>query len=187
MPATPVIDIGLVNNMPDAALDATERQFRALLSAAAGDLDVRMTVYSLPEVPRTDFGRRQVRPYSNIEDLWGRRPRRLIVTGTEPQADDLTDEPCWESLTRLLEWAGGPHIPPSSRVSRRMPAFCTWTASRAVRSATSNSACSSAFRACDIRAHRGGSRHATDAALALERSSRGSAARLRLSRPDAVR
>ena len=32
--ATPThLDIGLLNNMPDPALDATERQFRALLSA----------------------------------------------------------------------------------------------------------------------------------------------------------
>jgi len=37
MPATPVLDIGLVNNMPDAALDATQRQFRALLRAAADE------------------------------------------------------------------------------------------------------------------------------------------------------
>jgi len=30
------IDIGLVNNMPDAALEKTERQFIGLLNAAAG-------------------------------------------------------------------------------------------------------------------------------------------------------
>ena len=54
------VDIGLVNNMPDAALDATERQFRALLNAAADGLRLRLTLYTLPEVPRTDFGRRQV-------------------------------------------------------------------------------------------------------------------------------
>jgi homoserine O-succinyltransferase/O-acetyltransferase len=51
------VDIGLVNNMPDAALDATERQFRALLEAAAAGIDVRLTLYTLPEVPRTEFGR----------------------------------------------------------------------------------------------------------------------------------
>ena len=105
MPAPPVIDIGLVNNMPDAALDATERQFRALLSASAGDRDIRLTLYSLPEVPRTDFGRRQVSRYASLDDLWDRRHDGLIVTGTEPQADALTDEPYWGSLTRLLEWA----------------------------------------------------------------------------------
>ncbi len=107
MPGTGVVDIALVNNMPDAALDATERQFRALLSAAGAELDVRLTLYALPEVPRTEFGRRQVGKYAPMDDLWGRRYDGLIVTGTEPQAADLKDEPYWESLTRLLEWAEG--------------------------------------------------------------------------------
>jgi homoserine O-succinyltransferase/O-acetyltransferase len=99
------IDIGLVNNMPDAALDATERQFRALLGAAAKDIAVRVTLYSLPEVPRTEFGRRQVSRYSHLDELWSRRHDGLIVTGTEPVAADLEDEPFWGSLTRVLEWA----------------------------------------------------------------------------------
>jgi homoserine O-succinyltransferase len=99
------VEVALVNNMPDAALDATERQFRALLSSAAGDLDVRLTLYSLPEVRRTEFGRSRVARYANIDDLWPRRYDGLIVTGTEPHAADLTDEPYWGSLTRLLRWA----------------------------------------------------------------------------------
>jgi homoserine O-succinyltransferase len=99
------IDVGLINNMPDAALDATERQFRALLTAAADRLSVRLTLYTLPEVPRTDFGRQQVRKYSRLDELWHRRHDGLIVTGTEPHAADLEDEPFWGSLTRVLEWA----------------------------------------------------------------------------------
>src|SRR5207302_6147427 len=73
------LDIGLINNMPDAALDATERQFRALLSAAAGDIAVRLTLYSLPEVPRTDFGTRQVSRYSNFDTLWNSHHDGLTV------------------------------------------------------------------------------------------------------------
>src|SRR6266849_2928596 len=101
------IDIGLINNMPDAALDATVRQFRALLGAAADDIVVRLTLYTLPEVPRTDFGRQQVSGYSDISDLWDSHLDGLIVTGTEPRAADLKDEPYWNSLTRVLEWAEG--------------------------------------------------------------------------------
>jgi homoserine O-succinyltransferase/O-acetyltransferase len=99
------IDIGLVNNMPDAALNATERQFLALLRAAAGDIPVHLTLYTLPEVPRTDFGREQVSRYSAFRDLWKSHHDGLIVTGTEPRAADLKDEPYWESLTSVLEWA----------------------------------------------------------------------------------
>jgi homoserine O-succinyltransferase len=99
------IDIGLINNMPDAALDATVRQFRALLGAAADDMVVRLILYTLPEVPRTDFGRRQVSGYSDLRDLWDSHLDGLIVTGAEPRAADLEDEPYWDSLTRVLEWA----------------------------------------------------------------------------------
>ena len=100
------IDIGLVNNMPDAALKATERQFLTLLDAAADGMVVRLTFYALPDVPRTDAGRRHVRgAYSGVDDLWDSHLDGLIVTGTEPKAPNLKDEPYWESLIRVLEWA----------------------------------------------------------------------------------
>jgi homoserine O-succinyltransferase/O-acetyltransferase len=105
-PAVSCLTIGLVNNMPDAALQATERQFVALLGAAAGDLVVRLTPYALPEVPRTDWGLQYVRRfYAAIDELWDTRVDGLIVTGTEPRSADLREEPYWASLTRLLEWA----------------------------------------------------------------------------------
>ena len=99
------VDIALVNNMPDAALDATERQFRGLLDAAADGLPVRLTLYTLPEVPRTDFGRKVVSRYASLDDLWSRHHDGVIVTGTEPLAAELDDEPFWGSLTRVLDWA----------------------------------------------------------------------------------
>ena len=100
------ITIGLVNNMPDAALQATERQFVTLLGAAAGDIVVRLRPYALPDVPRTDFGLQYVhRFYAPIDELWDSRLEGLIVTGTEPRSPDLKAEPYWGSLTRVLEWA----------------------------------------------------------------------------------
>src|SRR2546425_962795 len=98
------IDIGLINNMPDAALEATERQFLALLDAAADGIVVRLTPYALADVPRTDVGRRHVSSfYSEIGDLWDSHLDGLIVTGTEPRASNLKDEPYWRSLTRVLD------------------------------------------------------------------------------------
>ena len=99
------IDIGLINNMPDAALKATEHQFRALLRTAADGIVVRLTFYALPDVPRTDFGRGYVSSYSSIDELWDSHLDGLIVTGTEPRAQNLMDEPYWGSLTKVFDWA----------------------------------------------------------------------------------
>jgi homoserine O-succinyltransferase len=102
---TQCLDIGLVNNMPDSALAGTERQFRSLLEAASGSILVCLTFYAMPDVPRSDAGRRYVSSYCALDDLWDRPLDGLIITGTEPRAADLTEEPYWTSLTQLLHWA----------------------------------------------------------------------------------
>ena len=100
------IHVGLINNMPDGALEATERQFLKLLESAAGTVDVRLSLYALPEVPRTEVGRRRIsRHYSNIENLWDSELDGLIVTGTEPKTSSLKEEPYWDSLTSVIDWA----------------------------------------------------------------------------------
>ncbi|HYR41785.1 MAG TPA: homoserine O-succinyltransferase [Terriglobia bacterium] len=99
------LDIGLVNNMPDSALQATERQFLALLEAAAEGMMVRLTPYALPEVPRADAGRCHINSYFSINDLWNRALDGLIVTGMEPCAVNLIEEPYWPTFTRLMDWA----------------------------------------------------------------------------------
>jgi homoserine O-succinyltransferase len=92
--------------MPDSALEGTEGQFSGLLNAAAGDIQVRLTYYSLPGILRTKKGREYVSGrYCSIGDLWGRHPDALIITGTEPRATDLRDEPFWSALGEVLDWA----------------------------------------------------------------------------------
>jgi homoserine O-succinyltransferase len=99
------LEIGLVNNVPDAALASTERQFLQLLQAAAGDLVVRVRLFALADMPRGAAGREHLRHHADIDDLRNSRLDGLIVTGTEPQAASLTEEPYWESLTGVVEWA----------------------------------------------------------------------------------
>lgn len=100
------LHIGLINNMPDGALKATERQFLTLLDSAANGALVHVSLYALLDVPRGEFGRRHIlRHYCGIRDLWNSCLDGLIVTGTEPKAPDLTDEPYWGSLTQALDWA----------------------------------------------------------------------------------
>jgi homoserine O-succinyltransferase len=100
------ISIGLVNNMPDAALRSTERQFRELLLRAAGTRAVSLRVFSMPGVQRSDAGRRHVSEHhEDMEKLWDAGLDGLIVTGTEPRAADLIHEPYWPFLARLIDWA----------------------------------------------------------------------------------
>jgi homoserine O-succinyltransferase len=98
------ITIGLVNNMPDEAVEATERQFVSLLDSASQGMQVRLSFYMLPGVPRKDTGNSRNR-YSNIEDLWNGHLDGLIVTGREPLSPNLMDEPYWDSFSRLVDWA----------------------------------------------------------------------------------
>jgi homoserine O-succinyltransferase len=101
-----VLDIGLVNNMPDAALRSTERQFRTLLAGAAQGLPFRLMLYSLPDRQRTDGGWAHIhKHYEDVSKLWGRKLDGLIVTGAEPSTWSLEDEPYWRTLVRLADWA----------------------------------------------------------------------------------
>jgi homoserine O-succinyltransferase/O-acetyltransferase len=100
------IEIGLVNNMPEAALEATEQQFLELLGAAAGDSWIHLRFFSLPDVPRSERGRTYLsQSYHDAADIRHAELDGLIVTGTEPKAADLADEPYWPAFTQLVDWA----------------------------------------------------------------------------------
>jgi homoserine O-succinyltransferase len=100
------LDIGLINNMPDAALEQTERQFIGLMTAAAGERRIRVKLFCLPEVVRAGAARERVElRYAPLDELWEGRLDGLIVTGTEPRAPDLRDEPYWRTLAKLIDWA----------------------------------------------------------------------------------
>jgi homoserine O-succinyltransferase/O-acetyltransferase len=100
------IKIGLVNNMSDEALRATERQFISLLESASDKTPIHLSFYTLPGVPRGEFAAGYINGrYSNIEELWDGHLDGLIVTGREPKAANLADEPYWDSFVRLLAWA----------------------------------------------------------------------------------
>jgi homoserine O-succinyltransferase len=92
--------------MPDAALEATERQFLSLLNAASDGMQIRLSRYMMPDVPRQEAARRYLNTfYNSVEDLWDLHLDGLIVTGREPLTPNLMDEPYWKSFTRVVEWA----------------------------------------------------------------------------------
>jgi homoserine O-succinyltransferase len=101
-----VLTIGLINNMPDAALQATERQFIRLLKAAAGANLVDLHCFSLPSVSRSETAKSRIEKlYTGIEHLDRLPIDGLIVTGAEPRAADLKQEPFWQELTEIIDWA----------------------------------------------------------------------------------
>jgi homoserine O-succinyltransferase len=100
------VHVGLVNNMPDAAMRATELQFARLLKDAAGSLDVRLRLFSLGSIERGEQARSRMDGfYDDAGFLQAANIDALIVTGAQPATDDLRDEPYWPELAHLIDWA----------------------------------------------------------------------------------
>ena len=100
------VHVGLVNNMPDAAMRATEIQFARLLKEAAGALDVRLKLFSLRSIPRGEQARsRMAGFYDDAAFLQAANVDALIITGAQSDAVDLRDEPYWAELAQLIDWA----------------------------------------------------------------------------------
>jgi homoserine O-succinyltransferase len=114
--ARPVADrgplhVGLVNNMPDGALRTTELEFAKLLKDASGAvganaMDVRLHLFSLPDIPRGEVTRSRMEGfYEDAALLPAAGLDALIITDAEPRTGNLRDEPYWRALTYLIDWA----------------------------------------------------------------------------------
>jgi homoserine O-succinyltransferase len=100
------VTVGLINNMPDAALESTERQFVDLLRAASSKTIVRLLLFSMPEIPRAETVRQELAGrYRGLAELWDGHVDGLIVTGTEPRMRNLKHEPYWPTLAQVVDWA----------------------------------------------------------------------------------
>ena len=101
------LTIALVNNMPDTALKATERQFMRLVQGAAGKQRVRFHYFALPSVARSQAGQgpyrqglhrdRRARPPA---DRRADRHRRRA-----DRADACPRNRYWREFTELVDWA----------------------------------------------------------------------------------
>jgi homoserine O-succinyltransferase len=101
-----VVHVGLVNNMPDAAIRATELQFARLLRDASTTVDIRLHLFSFPEIARSETMRSRMEGfYGDASTIPQAQIDALIITGAEPRMADLREEPYWESFTRLTDWA----------------------------------------------------------------------------------
>ncbi len=101
-----MLHLGLVNNMPDAALASAERQFTDILDAATPDIDINLSFFCLPDIPRSELGKAHLarRGYGPVMDLGDEDLDALIVTGTEPKQQCLRNEAYWPALAELFDW-----------------------------------------------------------------------------------
>jgi homoserine O-succinyltransferase/O-acetyltransferase len=101
----------LVNNMPDAAFGATERQFMGLLEAGSGRETVVVTRHTMVGVPRGERIRARIAAeYRPLDDITSDPPDLLVVTGANPIESRIEDEPYWSDLHGLLKW-GSENVP----------------------------------------------------------------------------
>jgi homoserine O-succinyltransferase len=101
----------LVNNMPDAAFGATERQFVGLLDAGSGCETVALTRHTMAGVPRGERIRARIAAeYRPLDDITSDPPDLLVVTGANPIESRIEDEPYWSDLHGLLKW-GSENVP----------------------------------------------------------------------------
>lgn len=104
----PELHVGLLNLMPDAALEATERQFIRLVAAYGDRADLYVHLIAVAVEHRDEPARSYVeRHYQDFPSIVERGLDALIVTGANPKSPDLSTEVFWGPLTEVLEWAQG--------------------------------------------------------------------------------
>jgi homoserine O-succinyltransferase len=108
----PRLKIGLLNNMPDAAMAATERQFSGLLQVATEGTPVTLALFGLSSMARGEAAQAHMRGrYQAAEAIANAGLDGLIVTGCEPRALELDHEPYWPALTRVVDWTQKSGVP----------------------------------------------------------------------------
>jgi len=98
--------IGLLNMMPDAALAATERQFFRMVGESNPIIQIYMHVFTLPILPRSEKAQAYIdQHYESFESLQEQGLDALIITGANVTEENLADEPFWQPLIEVVEWA----------------------------------------------------------------------------------
>lgn len=100
------LHIGLLNMMPDKALEATERQFFRLVGESNPIAQFYMHPFTLDELPRGEKARAHIDAYyDSFAALQKEGLDALIITGANVTQADLAQEEFWEPLTFILDWA----------------------------------------------------------------------------------
>ncbi len=100
------IHIGLLNMMPDAALEATERQFYRLVGESNQIAQFYMHPFTLEQLPRGAVAQGHIdRFYETFDSVQRDGLDALIITGANVTHADLSNEPFWGPLGEVIAWA----------------------------------------------------------------------------------
>lgn len=100
------LHIGLLNMMPDAALQVTEQQFMRLVGNSNQIAQIYVYPFSVPGLPRSSQTQEYIEEYyTTFEQLQNDGLDALIITGANVSNPRLELEPFWEPLTNVMAWA----------------------------------------------------------------------------------
>jgi homoserine O-succinyltransferase len=100
------LHVGLLNMMPDAALEATERQFYRLVGESNPIAQFYMHPFTLPTLPRGAAAQAHIDAYYEPFDaIRAAGLDALIITGANVTHANLADEPFWQPLIEVIDWA----------------------------------------------------------------------------------
>ncbi len=100
------LHIGLLNMMPDSALEATERQFFRLVGEANPIAQFFVHPFTLEELPRDARARAHIDAYyEGFDQIKRDGLDALIITGANVTHPNLAQEPFWQPLTEVVDWA----------------------------------------------------------------------------------
>jgi len=100
------LHIGLLNMMPDAALAATERQFFRLVGESNQIAQFYIHPFTLKELERNAEGQAHVdQYYKSFDQIKEEGLDALIITGANVTSPELSEQPFWEPLIDIIDWA----------------------------------------------------------------------------------
>ena len=100
------LHIGLLNMMPDAAVEATERQFFRLVGESNPIAQFNIHPFTLPVFKRGEKTQKHIQNYyKSFEEIQEMGLDALIITGANVTQPRLPDEPFWQPLSEIFNWA----------------------------------------------------------------------------------
>jgi homoserine O-succinyltransferase/O-acetyltransferase len=100
------LHIGLLNMMPDAAFEVTERQFMRLVGGANAIVHLWVHPFTVPGLARSPETQAYIdNYYTSFDQLREEGLDALIVSGANVANPRLEDEPFWGPLQDVVAWA----------------------------------------------------------------------------------